>query len=202
MIPSLWVKRFTLLIHFAGSVSTMLDTETSQTVGNLYVVYKCMCFEMTHGFNMRYWVSISIQLYLQTVLKKLWENERCIYMLDYFSWHVISLYYIIVCAFKHWGTSCCTLLLHCLIKSYDSRTNPDVSGPSQVCASDGRSHANYAAMVVDGCRRNKTVEVSYKGYCKSTCLLPSLPSVHAWLCLLCADVYVCLYTALKLLSSK
>lgn len=123
-------------------------------------------------------------------------------MLDYFSWRVISLYYIIVCAFKHWGTSCCALLLHCLIKSYDSRTNPDVSGPSQVCASDGRSHANYAAMVVDGCRRNKTVEVSYKGYCKSTCLLPSLPSVHAWLCLLCADVYVCLYTALKLLSSK
>ncbi|XP_025083736.1 LOW QUALITY PROTEIN: fibrillin-3-like [Pomacea canaliculata] len=41
--------------------------------------------------------------------------------------------------------------------------------PIPVCASDGRSHANYAAMVVDGCRRNKTVEVSYKGYCKTTC---------------------------------
>ncbi|XP_076455942.1 uncharacterized protein LOC143290413 [Babylonia areolata] len=43
------------------------------------------------------------------------------------------------------------------------------SDPDPVCGSDGETYANYAAMVVRGCRDNRTIEVSYKGYCEDTC---------------------------------
>ena len=38
----------------------------------------------------------------------------------------------------------------------------------QVCGTDGQDYNNYAAMVVAGCRANKTIEVSYRGKCEGT----------------------------------
>ncbi|KAK7093153.1 hypothetical protein V1264_008796 [Littorina saxatilis] len=41
--------------------------------------------------------------------------------------------------------------------------------PEPVCGSDGKTYGNFAAMVVQGCRNNRTIEVDHKGYCEDSC---------------------------------